>query len=812
MSIGVKIEAQYEEFVSATKALQGFFGGVMDGMKSALREMSEQAKADMKGHESATEQFANVLKSNMKGVTGAVEGVKIAWAQLAAIAGAGAFLKDAVDETVKMTVESQKLGRTLGISATQASYLKLAIGDVQGTTDQFLALTKGLDTQLQTNEKGMRKFGLETRDAGGHLKDQQTLVMEALETLRGYKDGTDRNIAAQVLFGKGVNVSSEMLDLNQEKLDAATKKAEAFGLATGEEDVEAVEKFRGAMNDMGDIVEAVQKAIGSALLPVLNDLGEWFSDYGPTALLAIKVAIDIVISLFKGLTLAVKVLWDVVKAAFNNMVTSARGFASVFSALFHGDFEGAKAAAVATFGEMGNRAGAMFKEIMDDAAATGDSLSAMWGGLINGKPTKDSGKEAGGTQDADITKPGKKPKDTSAADARRAAAEAKREAKEKYDALMEGYRGEEQAAKDHYDKILAIQRKELAAAIAMYGEKSKQAIAIENRIAETERQAAEQAMRLDQMRAESARNLALGRIDIEERAAQAREQMGLITHQELLAQERGFEEERYAIMRQGLVDEAAANIERVEEHAATLMRLAELDQAHQARIADISNQAAIDSALPMKQAFASVQQAGANAINGLIMKTMTWGQAVRSVTQSILGSISNMFAQWLAKAAMNYLQDAVMHKTNTASKAAIDKASTLSKVTRSAAEAGAAGTASFAGAPWPIDMGAPAFGAAMFAASMAYGAGASAEGGFDIPAGVNPVTQLHQREMVLPERHADVIRDLADGGGGARGDNYHFTIQALDARSVARLFKDHGGELVKALRSQARDFNFKGPM
>ena len=47
-------------------------------------------------------------------------------------------------------------------------------------------------------------------------------------------------------------------------------------------------------------------------------------------------------------------------------------------------------------------------------------------------------------------------------------------------------------------------------------------------------------------------------------------------------------------------------------------------------------------------------------------------------------------------------------------------------------------------------------------------ADASAEGGYDIPAGTNPMTQLHEREMVLPKAQADVIRGLAsDGGGGA---------------------------------------------
>jgi lambda family phage tail tape measure protein len=46
---------------------------------------------------------------------------------------------------------------------------------------------------------------------------------------------------------------------------------------------------------------------------------------------------------------------------------------------------------------------------------------------------------------------------------------------------------------------------------------------------------------------------------------------------------------------------------------------------------------------------------------------------------------------------------------------------------------------------------------------------ATAAGGFDVPAGVNPITQLHEKEMVLPAEHADVIRGLASGNGG-RGD------------------------------------------
>lgn len=41
----------------------------------------------------------------------------------------------------------------------------------------------------------------------------------------------------------------------------------------------------------------------------------------------------------------------------------------------------------------------------------------------------------------------------------------------------------------------------------------------------------------------------------------------------------------------------------------------------------------------------------------------------------------------------------------------------------------------------------------------------SASKGMDIPAGINPLTQLHEKEMVLPAQHADTIRRLGQSGG-----------------------------------------------
>lgn len=71
--------------------------------------------------------------------------------------------------------------------------------------------------------------------------------------------------------------------------------------------------------------------------------------------------------------------------------------------------------------------------------------------------------------------------------------------------------------------------------------------------------------------------------------------------------------------------------------------------------------------------------------------------------------------------------------------------------------------------------------AAIFAAVSAMsGRMKSARNGYDIPSGVNPVTQLHEEEMVLPKEQANAIRDMASGGGGGGG-------------SV--VYNDHSGKL-----------------
>ncbi len=61
----------------------------------------------------------------------------------------------------------------------------------------------------------------------------------------------------------------------------------------------------------------------------------------------------------------------------------------------------------------------------------------------------------------------------------------------------------------------------------------------------------------------------------------------------------------------------------------------------------------------------------------------------------------------------------------------------------------------------------------------------SAAGGYDIPSGVNPLTQLHEKEMVLPAPQADVIRGLTGKPSSGSGDvSINITVNAQTGDST----------------------------
>lgn len=201
----------------------------------------------------------------------------------------------------------------------------------------------------------------------------------------------------------------------------------------------------------------------------------------------------------------------------------------------------------------------------------------------------------------------------------------------------------------------------------------------------------------------------------------------------------------------------------------------------------------------------------------MIMGTTTFQKAMANMGQSIIGEFSKMAVQtltkWiateLAKTGATTVGEATrltVTKSAQVAGAAASATAGLAGVMANAYKAGAGAYAAVVGIPYVGPFIAPAAAAVAFAATAAFGSGISAEGGYDIPAGVNPMVQTHQREMILPAEHADTIRGLAGGGGSGGATNLHFHSMMTDRRSVEQFFKQNSAGLAAGIQAVARNF------
>jgi hypothetical protein len=87
----------------------------------------------------------------------------------------------------------------------------------------------------------------------------------------------------------------------------------------------------------------------------------------------------------------------------------------------------------------------------------------------------------------------------------------------------------------------------------------------------------------------------------------------------------------------------------------------------------------------------------------------------------------------------------------------------------------------------------------------------SAAQGFDVPAGMSPLTQLHPREMVLPSNLAEGVRRMSSSQSASGGDthNYNIGVNAVDAQSVQKLLNSNGRHIANVVAGRVRSGQFR---
>lgn len=301
----------------------------------------------------------------------------------------------------------------------------------------------------------------------------------------------------------------------------------------------------------------------------------------------------------------------------------------------------------------------------------------------------------------------------------------------------------------------------------------------------------------------------LARIEWDKQEAQAQYQQGQISKGELLQLELQFQAQIAQIRLQAerakldaLADDEAAWV-------AQYQKILGLEQqfALQKRGIDLKIQQ--EGELSWQGFFGSIGNGFANLVQTFAQGTMTIGKFFQSMGNIAINAVGDMLktviGNWIKSSAIYrslLVGDAAAQKVASTETLGAKAVEAEGVVGANAAEAASGAAASQASIPYvgPV-LAVAAFGAILAMVLGARNSMKSARGGYDIPSGINPVTQLHEEEMVLPAEHARTIRDLGRGGGGG-------SPVELKGVSAGEFFIAARKDLIAVLKQSRREFAF----
>jgi hypothetical protein len=402
--VNIRFGASIDDLRTKLGEVVQMFKGISEGAASELASKAASSFGVFgKGAEEAAQKVVEGWQ-DLPPVFRAVSGALLA---LGAVIGTGLFVKKFADDNAEMVEATRDFARALGISTNEASVMKAALDDVGASTSEYEGAAKGLARQLRTKEEAMQKAGLATRDAAGNFRPLNDLMLDGIKVLGEYKEGTDRNLASQAIFGRGIDASSRLMLLNHQVVEDNRKAVDELSLSVGESSVEAWKDYDAASDRAGLTMQAFGKAIAESVLPVATELTEWFNNVAPAAILVIRGALGGLTTAFLGLTNGVRVVWEVINAMVITVAEPIIGLTTAISRAITGDFAGAAAAikgSISTIGDAWSTAG---DKITASSEKTRARIGQVWAFATGGNDAPgDSGSPAG-TRNAPPGKPKK---------------------------------------------------------------------------------------------------------------------------------------------------------------------------------------------------------------------------------------------------------------------------------------------------------------------------------------------------------------------------------------------------------------------
>lgn len=208
--------------------------------------------------------------------------------EIAAIAAAAlaAALVGAVAITLEAAGAATEGAAKLGLTTEQYQELEYAAAQAgvpmetlsQALAKQSIMAQKAADGD-EAAAAAFEALGVSVTDANGQMKSSAQIMAETADALAAIEDPTKRAALATAVYGESAAKLLPLLGEGSGAMAAMSEEARALGIIMSAEDVAAADALGDSIDTLMGVVKGLAFAVGTALVPYLQDAVDWVLDW-----------------------------------------------------------------------------------------------------------------------------------------------------------------------------------------------------------------------------------------------------------------------------------------------------------------------------------------------------------------------------------------------------------------------------------------------------------------------------------------------------------------------------------------------------
>lgn len=266
-----KTEAQIEKYTKAEKDLADESKDAakdIDKVDNALEDVGKQADKSDKKLGDLGKTLATGLATGVAAVTAAIGAGLTALAKFTTEAG-------------NYADEINTLSKVTGMSTDDLQAYKYAAELVDVSLDTLTGSMAKNVKSMSNARNGQAKFadayeklGVSITNANGELRDSETVFWEAIDALGKFQNETERDATAMQLFGKSAQDLNPLIQEGSKRIAELKQEAQDMGAVMSQDTLDAFNQIDDSMQRLKGGSDAAKNALGTVLLPQLQELAD----------------------------------------------------------------------------------------------------------------------------------------------------------------------------------------------------------------------------------------------------------------------------------------------------------------------------------------------------------------------------------------------------------------------------------------------------------------------------------------------------------------------------------------------------------